>query len=247
MAPGTLSSRGCAQRRPARPRRCRLRPARVLRLRHRHPGHRPAGRRWHQAGQLPHHGPVLPHPGLSPDGPQPSPQRYGPRGRPGLGLPGILGEAATRERLPVRDPALARLCHLRRREMVSSPEDETHMAASRATWPLGRGFDRWYGFHGGETHQFVPALFHDNHCVRPPRSIDDGYHLSADLADRAVEFLGDLAPWTPTSRSSSTSARRVPDSPHQAPRPWIDRYREAFDDGWDAWRSGPTPGSSPSG
>jgi arylsulfatase A-like enzyme len=44
-----------------------------------------------------------------------------------------------------------------------SPEDETNMAASRATWPLARGFDRWYGFHGGETHQFVPALYHDNH------------------------------------------------------------------------------------
>ncbi len=73
-----------------------------------------------------------------------------------------------------------------------SPEGETNMANSRATWPLGRGFDRWYGFHGGETHQFVPALYHDNHAVRPPRSVEDGYHLSADLADRAIEFLGDL-------------------------------------------------------
>ena len=73
-----------------------------------------------------------------------------------------------------------------------SPEEETNMAASRATWPLGRGFDRWYGFHGGETHQFVPGLYHDNHWVRPPRSIEEGYHLSADLADRAIEFLGDL-------------------------------------------------------
>ena len=73
-----------------------------------------------------------------------------------------------------------------------SPDDETNMAASRSTWPLGRGFDRWYGFHGGETHQFVPALYHDNHSVRPPGSIEDGYHLSADLADRAIEYLGDL-------------------------------------------------------
>src|SRR6185437_11191759 len=51
-----------------------------------------------------------------------------------------------------------------------TPEDETNMAASRATWPLGRGFDRWYGFHGGETHQFRPALYCDNHAVRPPDS-----------------------------------------------------------------------------
>ena len=66
------------------------------------------------------------------------------------------------------------------------------MAASRATWPLGRGFDRWYGFHGGETHQFVPGLYHDNHSVRPPRTVEEGYHLSADLADRAIEYLADL-------------------------------------------------------
>ena len=73
-----------------------------------------------------------------------------------------------------------------------TPEDEISMAASRATWPLARGFDRWYGFHGGETHQFVPALYHDNHAVRPPASIEDGYHLTEDLAGRAIEFLSDL-------------------------------------------------------
>ena len=67
-----------------------------------------------------------------------------------------------------------------------SPEGETNMANSRATWPLGRGFDRWYGFHGGETHQFVPALYHDNHAVPPPRSLEQGYHLSADLSERAI-------------------------------------------------------------
>ena len=66
-----------------------------------------------------------------------------------------------------------------------TPDDETHMAGDRSSWPLGRGFDRWYGFHGGETHQYVPTLYCDNHSVQPPRTIDEGYHLSADLADRA--------------------------------------------------------------
>ena len=50
-----------------------------------------------------------------------------------------------------------------------TPEDEIHMGATRRAWPLGRGFDRWYGFHGGETQQFAPALYHDNHAVRPAR------------------------------------------------------------------------------
>ena len=73
-----------------------------------------------------------------------------------------------------------------------TPDDETHMAGDRSSWPLGRGFDRWYGFHGGETHQFVPTLYCDNHSVQPPRTIDEGYHLSADLADRAIEYVSDL-------------------------------------------------------
>ncbi|HEY1466977.1 MAG TPA: sulfatase-like hydrolase/transferase, partial [Acidimicrobiales bacterium] len=73
-----------------------------------------------------------------------------------------------------------------------TPEDQTHMGAPRGTWPLGRGFDRWHGFHGGETHQFVPALYHDNHAVHPDRSVAEGYHLSEDLADRAIEFVTDL-------------------------------------------------------
>ena len=117
-----------------------------------------------------------------------------------------------------------------------TPEDETHMAAPRWTWPLGRGFDRWYGFHGGETHQFVPALYHDNHSVRPPKTIDEGYHLSADLADRAIEFLGDLRAVDADKRFFLYLCTGACHSPHHAPPDWIDRYRGAFDDGWDAWR-----------
>ncbi len=117
-----------------------------------------------------------------------------------------------------------------------SPEDETNMAASRATWPLARGFDRWYGFHGGETHQFVPALFHDNHSVRPPRSIGDGYHLTEDLADRAIEFLGDLRAVDADRPFFLYFATGACHSPHQPPARWLERYRGRFDLGWDAWR-----------
>ncbi len=118
-----------------------------------------------------------------------------------------------------------------------SPEDETNMAASRATWPLARGFDRWYGFHGGETHQFVPALFHDNHAVRPPRSISDGYHLTEDLADRAIEFLGDLRAVDADRPFFLYFATGACHSPHQPPPRWLAPYRGQFDVGWDAWRS----------
>jgi len=118
-----------------------------------------------------------------------------------------------------------------------SPEDETNMAASRATWPLARGFDRWYGFHGGETHQFVPALFHDNHAVRPPRALSDGYHLTEDLADRAIEFLGDLRAADTDRPFFLYFATGACHSPHQPPPRWLTHYRGRFDLGWDAWRS----------
>ncbi len=120
-------------------------------------------------------------------------------------------------------------CHL-------SPEDETNMAASRATWPLARGFDRWYGFHGGETHQFVPALYHDNHCVRPPTSDEDGYHLSEDLVDRARTFLGDLRAVDADRPFFLYFALGACHSPHQPPLRWREHYRGRFDRGWDEWR-----------
>jgi arylsulfatase len=134
-----------------------------------------------------------------------------------------------------------------------TPDDETTMAASRATWPLARGFDRWYGFHGGETHQFVPALYHDNHAVRPPRTIADGYHLTEDLADRAIEFLSDLRAADPGKPFFLYFATGACHSPHQPPPRWLRRYQGQFDLGWDAWRervftrqlgSGLLPGST---
>ncbi len=117
-----------------------------------------------------------------------------------------------------------------------TPDDETNMAAPRHSWPLARGFDRWYGFHGGETHQFVPALYHDNHSISPPRSVEEGYHLSADLADRAIAQLADLRAVDVDRRFFLYFATGACHSPHHAPRPWIDRYQGRFDRGWDRWR-----------
>ncbi len=117
-----------------------------------------------------------------------------------------------------------------------TPEDETNVGSSRATWPLGRGFDRWYGFHGGETHQFVPALYQDNYSLRPPREFDDGYHLTSDLVDQATGMLGDLRAVDPARPFFLYFATGACHSPHQAPREWIARYRNRFDDGWDALR-----------
>jgi arylsulfatase len=117
-----------------------------------------------------------------------------------------------------------------------TPGDETSMAASRTSWPLARGFDRWYGFHGGETHQFVPALCYDNHSIRPPASYAEGYHLTEDLADHAIEFLADLRAVDADKPFFLYFATGACHSPHQPPASWREHYAGRFDLGWDAWR-----------
>src|SRR5918996_260700 len=99
-----------------------------------------------------------------------------------------------------------------------TPDEELHLGARRDRWPLGRGFERFYGFFGGETHQFVPALVHDNHFVDPPRSYEDGYHLTEDLVSHAIEYLEDLRrvpgahrrPGRPADRMAATVRRARP-------------------------------------
>ena len=117
-----------------------------------------------------------------------------------------------------------------------TPEDECHTAAPRARWPLGRGFERFYGYFGGETHQFDPALIEDNRQVSPPRSIADGYHLTDDLIDRAVGLVTDLRAIDATKPFFLYLCPAACHSPHQSPREWIARYRGRFDHGWDVWR-----------
>jgi arylsulfatase A-like enzyme len=117
-----------------------------------------------------------------------------------------------------------------------TPEDECHAAGRRTRWPLGRGFDRFYGFMGGETHQFVPSLIEDNHLVAPVDRVSDEYHLTADLVDRAIGCIRDAVVVDPGKPFFLYLAPGACHSPHQAPPEWIARYRGRFDDGWDAWR-----------
>jgi arylsulfatase len=117
-----------------------------------------------------------------------------------------------------------------------TPEGESHHAAPRHNWPLGRGFERFYGFLEGETHQFVPALISDNHRVQPPATPEDGYHLTEDLVDTAIGYVAELRAIDPAKPFFLYFCTGACHSPHQSPRPWIDRYRGHFDAGWDAWR-----------
>jgi arylsulfatase A-like enzyme len=103
-------------------------------------------------------------------------------------------------------------------------------------WPLGRGFERFYGFLGGDTSQWTPDLIYDNHPVEPPLTPEEGYHLTEDLADKAIEFIADakqVAPHKPFYLHFCPGAAHAP---HHVAKEWADRYKGQFDDGWDAYR-----------
>ncbi len=117
-----------------------------------------------------------------------------------------------------------------------TPATEMPMGSPRHKWPLGRGFERFYGFMGGETDQFHPDLVYDNHPVEPPRSPEEGYHLTEDMVDRATLFLKDLRAVSPTKPFFLWFAPGACHAPHQAPTEFIEAYRGHFDRGWDAWR-----------
>jgi arylsulfatase A-like enzyme len=103
-------------------------------------------------------------------------------------------------------------------------------------WPLGRGFDRFYGFMDGETDQFNPDLTYDNHRVPAPKRPEDGYHLSEDLVDHAIEFIHDSVSIRPDRPFFLYFAFGATHAPHQAPPDYLAKYRGAFDEGWDITR-----------
>ncbi|CAM3305452.1 arylsulfatase [Occultella aeris] len=117
-----------------------------------------------------------------------------------------------------------------------SPSEENTPAGPFHRWPLGRGFERFYGFLGGETNQWYPDLTLDNSPTRAPKSPGEGYHLSEDLADRAITFVVDAHVNAPEKPFFMYYAPGAAHAPHHVPAEWADRYRGRFDDGWDAYR-----------
>ena len=108
--------------------------------------------------------------------------------------------------------------------------------ASKARWPLGRGFERFYGFLGGKTNHWAPTLVYDNHYLDPPGTPEQGYHLNADLADQAIRFVTDLRAVSPDKPFFMYYCLGAGHAPHHVEPAWIDRYRGQFDLGWDRWR-----------
>ena len=117
-----------------------------------------------------------------------------------------------------------------------TPMEQTSPSGPFDQWPLARGFDRYYGFLEGETDQWRPDLTCDNHPVQPPKSPDEGYHLSEDLVDQAIGMVHTQKASVPEKPFFLYVAFGATHAPHQAPKQYIDKYRGKFDAGWDVVR-----------
>jgi arylsulfatase A-like enzyme len=117
------------------------------------------------------------------------------------------------------------------------PETDLSSGANKKQWPLQMGFDRFYGFIGGETNQWYPDLVEDNHYIDQPYGPEEGYHLSKDLADQAIKILNDQKAANPSKPWFMWFCPGANHAPHQAPADYIARYKGKFDDGYDAYRA----------
>lgn len=127
------------------------------------------------------------------------------------------------------------------------PETDVAQGSTKKQWPLAKGFDRFYGFIGGETNQWYPDIIVDNHPVelaehhKPGFTVQDekdgGYHLSKDLADNAIQMIKDQKASNPSKPWYMWFCPGANHAPHHAPQSYIDKYKDRFGDGYEAYRA----------
>jgi arylsulfatase A-like enzyme len=118
----------------------------------------------------------------------------------------------------------------------NTPAIETTAAGPFHNWPTGNGFEYFYGFLAGEASQYEPNLVRNTTVVLPPRTPEQGYHLSEDLADDAIAWLHRHRSFEPDKPFFMYWASGCLHGPHHVMKEWADRYAGKFDDGWDAYR-----------
>jgi arylsulfatase A-like enzyme len=118
-----------------------------------------------------------------------------------------------------------------------TPRPDRTASGPFGTWPLGMGFERYYGFLHGDANHWAPTLVSDNHYVEAPRRPEDGYHLTEDLVDTALRFVADQQHATPGKPFLLYLATGAMHAPHHVAPEWVSPYRGRFDDGWERWRA----------
>lgn len=120
----------------------------------------------------------------------------------------------------------------------NTPSEETSIAGPYDRWPTGSvfGFDRFYGFLGGDCDQWHPKLFLDREPVDQPKTFEQGYHLSEDLVDRAISWTSQHRAADPSKPWMTWLAFGAMHAPHHVAPEWIEKYKGKFDVGWDKYR-----------
>lgn len=116
----------------------------------------------------------------------------------------------------------------------NTPADQTTTMGPFDRWPTGHGFEHFYGFLAGETSQYEPRLVENLNNIEPPR--DENYHLSEDIAEKAIEWLKRHRAFTPDKPFFIYWAPGAAHGPHHVPKEWADKYKGKFDEGWDVYR-----------
>ncbi len=116
------------------------------------------------------------------------------------------------------------------------PVWETSPMGPFNAWPTGSGFEHFYGFIGGETNQYAPAIYQDTVPVEPDRTPEEGYHFTEDMTDHAIDWIKQQKALMPDKPFFVYFAPGATHAPHHVRPEWSDKYKGAFDDGWDALR-----------
>lgn len=119
----------------------------------------------------------------------------------------------------------------------ATPLSEVGASGPYDGWPLGRGFNRYYGFMDAETDHYSPELVRDNTPVEAPASYPEGYHLTSDLVDESIRFVADHIADAPEQPFLLWLALGACHAPHQAPKEIIESYDAVFAEGWDVERA----------
>jgi len=116
----------------------------------------------------------------------------------------------------------------------NTPANQTTAMGPFDRWPTGHGFDYFYGFLAGETSQWEPRLYENLNPIEPPH--DEQYHLTQDMADKALDWLKRHQAFSPDKPFFMYWAPGAAHGPHHVFSEWADKYKGKFDDGWDAYR-----------
>jgi arylsulfatase A-like enzyme len=116
------------------------------------------------------------------------------------------------------------------------PVWETSPMGPFHAWPTGSGFEYFYGFIGGEAHQYYPAIYEGTVPVEPEKTPEEGYHFMEDMTDKAIAWVRQQKALMPDKPFFAYFAPGATHAPHHVTPEWADKYKGAFDDGWDALR-----------